>query len=173
MPAAMALKVIEAEFGGAPLGDLFEWIDLERPLGAASVAQVHKARLRGDPATAANGKPRGKRAAVLCWLARSRLNPFRGRVLARDRRLAPPRPDVPLLVPSWERAKERAGLGEGGEQQQQQQQKKKNRGGALLGGLLFEASVSESEHRKREAAAARAAAAVAAARAALAAGDSS
>ena len=65
MPAAMALKVIEAEFGGAPLGDLFEWIDLERPLGAASVAQVHKARLRGDPATAANGKPRGKRAAVL------------------------------------------------------------------------------------------------------------
>jgi hypothetical protein len=173
MPAAMAREVVEAEFGGAPLGDLFEWIDLERPLGAASVAQVHKARLRGDPATAANGKPRGKRAAVLRWLARSRLNPFRGRVLARDRRLAPPRPDVPLLVPSWERAKERARLGEGGEQQQQQQQKKKNRGGALLGGLLFEASVSESEQRKREAAAARAAAAVAAARAAFAAGDSS
>jgi len=172
MPAAMAREVIEAEFGGAPLGDLFEWIDLERPLGAASVAQVHKARLRGDPATAANGKPRGKRAAVLRWLARSRLNPFRGRVLARDRRLAPPRPDVPLLVPSWERAKERAGLGEGGEQQQQQQ-KKKNRCGALLGGLLFKASASESEQRKREAAAARAAAAVGAARAAFAAGDSS
>ena len=162
MPAAMAAKVIESEFGGAPLGDLFEWIDLEKPLGAASVAQVHKARLRGDPEATRGKQQRGKRAAVLRWLARSRLNPFRGRVLARDRRLAPPRPDVPLLVPSWKMEKE-----------QDEEGDKEGNKESLLGGLLFNASVSESEQEKRKAAAARAAAAVAAARAAFAAGDSS
>ena len=178
MPAAMAQEVIEAELGGAPLGDVFEWIDLERPLGAASVAQVHKARLRGggdQPGSAGKkprgGKGRGKRAAaVLRWLARSRLNPFRGRVLARDRRLAPPRPDVPLLVPSWERE----------EEEKKKEEKKdgkdvtENKGG-ILGGLLSRATAgaasSESEEQRKKAA--RAAAAVAAARAAVAAGCSS
>ena len=163
MPAAMAQKVIEAEFGGAPLGDVFEWIDLERPLGAASVAQVHKARLRGADAGSSTTKKRGKRAAVLRWLARSRLNPFRGRVLARDRRLAPPRPDVPLLVPSWEMMKI--------EEEEEVENKNKNKNNALLGALFFKRSPSELEaERKRKE---RAAAAVAAARAAFASGNNS
>jgi len=107
MPADRAQAVIERELGGAPLGDVFEWIDLEKPLGAASVAQVHKARLRGPPV--AEEKGRGKRAAVLRWLARSRLNPFRGRILDRERKVAPPRPDVPILVPSWEKNEKKEG----------------------------------------------------------------
>jgi ubiquinone biosynthesis protein len=32
---------------GAPIGDIYEWVD-EEPLAAASVAQVHRARLRTD-----------------------------------------------------------------------------------------------------------------------------
>jgi ubiquinone biosynthesis protein len=35
---------------GAPLGDLFESVD-ESPLAAGSIAQVHRARLRADPAS--------------------------------------------------------------------------------------------------------------------------
>lgn len=168
MPAAMAQKVIESDFGGAPLGDIFEWIDLEKPLGAASVAQVHKARLRGAPGST-RGKE-GRRAAVLRWLARSRLNPFRGRVLASDRRHAPPRPDVPLLVPSWEKTEveeEMEMAEEGGEN--------KGKRGGPLGALLFKSpsssssADSEEKRRKKQAAAA----AVAAARAAFAAGDPS
>lgn len=164
MPAAMAQKVIEAEFGGAPLGDVFEWIDLERPLGAASVAQVHKARLRGDAGSSSTTRRSGKRAAVLRWLARSRLNPFRGRALARDRRLAPPRPDVPLLVPSWEEKIN----GKKEEDDDEEVEKKKNKKN-LLGALFFKRSPSEleAEQKRKE----RAAAAVAAARAAFAAGD--
>lgn len=159
MPAAMAQKVIEAEFRGAPLGDIFEWIDLEKPLGAASVAQVHKARLRGAPPGTKKKNQGGKRAALLRWLARSRLNPFRGRVLARDRRVAPPRPDVPLLVPSWE--KKEIELDE-------EEKKGKN---ARVGLLLKPSADSEEEKEKKKQAAAAAAAAVAAARAAFAAGD--
>jgi predicted unusual protein kinase regulating ubiquinone biosynthesis (AarF/ABC1/UbiB family) len=50
MPPAAARAAIEAELGGARLEDVFEWIDLEQPLGSASIAQVHKARLRRPPA---------------------------------------------------------------------------------------------------------------------------
>lgn len=39
MPAAQAREVIERELG-APLEALFEWIDLEEPLGSASIGQV-------------------------------------------------------------------------------------------------------------------------------------
>lgn len=38
--------VIEEELGGTKLEEVFDWIDLERPLGSASIAQVHKAQLR-------------------------------------------------------------------------------------------------------------------------------
>ncbi|KAK9826471.1 hypothetical protein WJX81_002686 [Elliptochloris bilobata] len=48
MPPAQARKVIEEQLG-APLEDVFEEIDLEKPLGSASIAQVHKARLRRPP----------------------------------------------------------------------------------------------------------------------------
>lgn len=33
-------KVIQQELGGAPLSDVFEWIDLKNVLGSASIAQV-------------------------------------------------------------------------------------------------------------------------------------
>lgn len=40
MPAARAAEVLCAELGVDDLGQLFEWIDLERPLGSASISQV-------------------------------------------------------------------------------------------------------------------------------------
>ena len=40
MPVAQARKVLEGELGGVPVDDVFEWIDLDKPLGSASVAQV-------------------------------------------------------------------------------------------------------------------------------------
>ena len=49
MPAAQVLKVIETELGGVPVGNVFAWIDLENPLGSASISQVHKAKLRPSP----------------------------------------------------------------------------------------------------------------------------
>lgn len=50
MGALETRKVIEEEVGnGRTLEDIFEWIDLEQPLGSASLAQVHKARLRPFP----------------------------------------------------------------------------------------------------------------------------
>lgn len=36
--------IIEDEFK-LPIGDIFEWVE-EKPLGAASIGQVHKAKLR-------------------------------------------------------------------------------------------------------------------------------
>lgn len=46
MPAERAAEVLRAELGVPDLSELFEWIDLETPLGSASISQVHKARLR-------------------------------------------------------------------------------------------------------------------------------
>lgn len=40
MSAEQTRGVIERELGGACLEDVFEWIDLEKPLGSASLAQV-------------------------------------------------------------------------------------------------------------------------------------
>ena len=42
MPVAQARQVLQQELGSVPLEDVFEWIDLEQPLGSASVAQVHR-----------------------------------------------------------------------------------------------------------------------------------
>ena len=39
MPAEQAWTVLEAELN-MPLSDIFEWIDLDAPLGSASIAQV-------------------------------------------------------------------------------------------------------------------------------------
>ncbi len=43
MPAEQARVVIERELG-APLESVFEWIELEEPLGSASISQVGSAR---------------------------------------------------------------------------------------------------------------------------------
>ena len=40
MPPDQTRKVIERELGGVQLEDVFEWIDLEQPLGSASISQV-------------------------------------------------------------------------------------------------------------------------------------
>lgn len=45
MPKEQAQAAIEAELG-TPLENVFEWIDLDEPLGSASISQVHKAKLR-------------------------------------------------------------------------------------------------------------------------------
>ena len=39
MPPAQTRAVLERELG-APLEEVFEWIDLETPLGSASISQV-------------------------------------------------------------------------------------------------------------------------------------
>ena len=41
MPPNQVQGVLEYELG-APLRDVFEWIDLETPLGSASISQVSK-----------------------------------------------------------------------------------------------------------------------------------
>lgn len=45
MSKEQARAAIEAELGTS-LDTVFEWIDLDRPLGSASISQVHKAKLR-------------------------------------------------------------------------------------------------------------------------------
>jgi predicted unusual protein kinase regulating ubiquinone biosynthesis (AarF/ABC1/UbiB family) len=49
MPPSQVRAVIESELGGAPLDAVFEWIDLDTPLGSASISQVHKAKLKALP----------------------------------------------------------------------------------------------------------------------------
>lgn len=46
MPKEQAQEAIERELG-CGIEDVFEWIDLDSPLGSASISQVHKAKLRG------------------------------------------------------------------------------------------------------------------------------
>ena len=46
MPADEVRTLLQEQLGVSDLGDVFEWIDLENPLGSASIAQVHKAKLR-------------------------------------------------------------------------------------------------------------------------------
>lgn len=45
MPAQQTRSVIEQELGGVPLEEVFEWIELDEPLGSASIAQVKPAGL--------------------------------------------------------------------------------------------------------------------------------
>lgn len=45
MPASQVRSILQRELGVTKLQDVFEWIDLEQPLGSASLAQVHKAKL--------------------------------------------------------------------------------------------------------------------------------
>ena len=52
MPGAEVAAIIEAELG-APADTFFEGLDLGSPLGAASIAQVHKATLRSTGAPVA------------------------------------------------------------------------------------------------------------------------
>ncbi len=40
MPAEKARRVVEEELRGTPLEEVFEWIDLDTPLGSASISQV-------------------------------------------------------------------------------------------------------------------------------------
>lgn len=43
MGAQQARSIIESELGQATLDSTFSWIDLERPLGSATIAQVESA----------------------------------------------------------------------------------------------------------------------------------
>lgn len=55
MPPEEVEAALKRELRIRSLGDVFEWIDLEKPLGSASIAQVHKAKLRryvAKPSTA-------------------------------------------------------------------------------------------------------------------------
>eukprot|EP00798_Chlamydomonas_sp_ICE-L_P027624 gene27624-7261_t len=49
MSPKQARESIQRELGVDDLGEVFEWIDLEKPLGSASVSQVHKAQLKRFP----------------------------------------------------------------------------------------------------------------------------
>ncbi|GLC33499.1 hypothetical protein PLESTB_000081700 [Pleodorina starrii] len=46
MSAETTRAALQRELGVSDLSQLFEWIDLDTPLGSASISQVHKARLR-------------------------------------------------------------------------------------------------------------------------------
>lgn len=50
MPAAEALAVLQAEMLGQPLDEVFAWINLDTPLGSASIAQVGCLRQQEKPA---------------------------------------------------------------------------------------------------------------------------
>ena len=50
MPAAQTREVIERELN-APLDEVFEWIDLEKPLGSASISQVPYTHASLSPCT--------------------------------------------------------------------------------------------------------------------------
>ena len=41
MSAQQARDIIERELGGAKLDEIFSWIDLQEPLGSATIAQVY------------------------------------------------------------------------------------------------------------------------------------
>lgn len=46
MPAEQTRAVLERELG-APLEQVFEWIDLEKPLGSASISQARLSSSHG------------------------------------------------------------------------------------------------------------------------------
>jgi predicted unusual protein kinase regulating ubiquinone biosynthesis (AarF/ABC1/UbiB family) len=70
MPPSRAAAVLREELGVDDLSRVFEWIDLEQPLGSASVSQVHKARLRRlDSREAARILRRAERGAGASALA--------------------------------------------------------------------------------------------------------
>jgi predicted unusual protein kinase regulating ubiquinone biosynthesis (AarF/ABC1/UbiB family) len=60
MPPPQAGQCIQEELGSNnPLDKIFEWIDLEHPLGSASISQVHKAKLscyKGKPSHGVGGR---------------------------------------------------------------------------------------------------------------------
>ena len=68
MPKEQAKIAIEAELGTS-LDNVFEWIDLDEPLGSASISQVHKAKLRVPESLERNSKPSFWRRAWF-WIRR-------------------------------------------------------------------------------------------------------
>ncbi|KAL6745164.1 hypothetical protein V8C86DRAFT_3151556, partial [Haematococcus lacustris] len=49
MSEGAALQALQRELGVEDLSAVFDWIELAKPLGSASISQVHKARLRTFP----------------------------------------------------------------------------------------------------------------------------
>lgn len=90
MPADRARDVIEGELG-VPLETVFEWIDLEKPLGSASIAQVHKAKLL---------LPQRRRRRKGRWLPLQLLLPFLPREAEEATSKAKVDPDSLRLQPS-------------------------------------------------------------------------
>ena len=46
MPEAQVSSILQKELGVRHLQDVFEWIDLEKPLGSASLAQASAAAVK-------------------------------------------------------------------------------------------------------------------------------
>ncbi|KAK3258652.1 hypothetical protein CYMTET_32316 [Cymbomonas tetramitiformis] len=61
MMADKVQRIITEELAPKTFEDVFEYIDLAHPLGSASIAQVHKARLRSDWKISSNDQQPGKR----------------------------------------------------------------------------------------------------------------
>jgi predicted unusual protein kinase regulating ubiquinone biosynthesis (AarF/ABC1/UbiB family) len=114
MPAAQAAAVIRRELGGVPLDQVFEWIDLDTPLGSASIAQVHKAKLRELPGRRRRGRGWFPLNFVLPFLnggggPSSSTSSSSGHSSSRKgggaaRLLQPSGPPPPDLVAAWEAA---------------------------------------------------------------------
>ncbi|GJP40542.1 hypothetical protein CLOM_g211 [Closterium sp. NIES-68] len=67
-PFPLVLRTIEAELGGAAWRDVWEWVE-EQPLGSASIAQVHRGRLRGGKEVAIKVQHAGSKPLMLMDLA--------------------------------------------------------------------------------------------------------
>ncbi len=65
MPASQAREVIERELG-APIEALFEWIELDEPLGSASISQVLGRKLVASRLVCKGGRTLANKLVVLC-----------------------------------------------------------------------------------------------------------
>eukprot|EP01025_Chloroclados_australasicus_P041555 TRINITY_DN4403_c1_g1_i2.p1 TRINITY_DN4403_c1_g1~~TRINITY_DN4403_c1_g1_i2.p1 ORF type:complete len:589 (-),score=89.91 TRINITY_DN4403_c1_g1_i2:316-2082(-) len=63
MPPEKVREVLQSELKVQDVNEVFEWIDLEKPLGSASISQVHKAKLNRNGHKNGNGNGRNRKRA--------------------------------------------------------------------------------------------------------------
>ncbi|CAI5477195.1 unnamed protein product [Closterium sp. Yama58-4] len=67
-PLPLVLRTIQEELGGVAWREVWEWVE-EKPLGSASIAQVHRGRLRGGKEVAIKVQHAGAEPLMLTDLA--------------------------------------------------------------------------------------------------------
>uniref|UniRef100_A0A383WA42 LysM domain-containing protein n=1 Tax=Tetradesmus obliquus TaxID=3088 RepID=A0A383WA42_TETOB len=66
MAPERATQVLCQELGISDVGEVFEWIDMDTPIGSASISQVHKAQLRRFPRSQLRSLARQERGLMAC-----------------------------------------------------------------------------------------------------------